>query len=76
MPATTERWAACEPNFRTFDGWDDVDWSAVAEQGYDAIPENARTYLEYVGDELDADVYAVGVGPGRDETVVLENPFE
>jgi adenylosuccinate synthase len=75
MPATTERWAACEPNFRTFDGWDDVDWGTVAADGYDAIPENARSYLEYVSDELDADIYAVGVGPGREESVVVENPF-
>ncbi|UPV73834.1 adenylosuccinate synthase [Halorussus limi] len=76
MPATTERWSQCEPNFRTFDGWEDVDWQAVADEGYDAIPENARAYLEYVSDELDADVYAVGVGPGREETVVVENPLE
>ncbi|USZ68485.1 adenylosuccinate synthase [Halorussus salilacus] len=75
MPATTERWADCEPNFRSFDGWDDVDWSAVAEAGYDAIPENARAYLDYVSDELDTDIYAVGVGPGREESVVVENPF-
>ncbi|NEU56921.1 adenylosuccinate synthase [Halorussus sp. MSC15.2] len=76
VPATTERWAECEPNYRTFDGWDDVDWSRIAEEGYDAIPENARTYLEYVSDELDAAIYAVGVGPGREETVVVENPLE
>ncbi|WP_115865552.1 adenylosuccinate synthase [Halorussus litoreus] len=76
IPATTERWADCEPNFRTFDGWDDVDWSDVAETGYDAIPENARAYLDYVSDELDTPIYAVGVGPGREESVVLEDPFE
>jgi adenylosuccinate synthase len=76
MPATTERWSECEPNFRTFEGWDDVDWTEVVEEGYDAVPENARTYLEYISDELDADIYAVGLGPGREETVVLENPLE
>jgi len=76
VPATTERWGDCEPNFRTFDGWDDVDWSDVAETGYDAIPENAREYLGYVSDELDVPIYAVGVGPNREESVVLEDPFE
>jgi len=76
LPATTEQWADCDPNLRRFDGWDEVDWAAVADEGYDAIPENARTYLEYVSDELDTDIYAVGVGPGREETVVLEDPFE
>ncbi|WP_121821549.1 adenylosuccinate synthase [Halostella salina] len=75
VPATTERWGRCEPNYRTFDGWPEVDWSAVAAEGYGAIPENARAYLEYVSDELDTPVYAVGVGPGRDDTVVVERPF-
>ncbi|WP_336363936.1 adenylosuccinate synthase [Halalkalicoccus salilacus] len=76
MPTTTERWADCEPVLREFDGWSEVDWSEVAAEGYDAIPENARTYLEYVSDELDTPIYAVGVGPGREQTVVLETPFE
>ncbi|RKD95668.1 adenylosuccinate synthase [Halopiger aswanensis] len=76
MPATTEEWGRCEANLRTFDGWDEVDWEAVAEDGYDTIPENARTYLEYLSDELDAPIYAVGVGPGREETVVVEDPYE
>ena len=75
MPPTTEKWGDCEAQFRTFDGWDDVDWAAVAAEGYDAIPENARTYLEYISDELDTPIYAVGVGPGREETVIVESPF-
>ncbi|WP_049925168.1 adenylosuccinate synthase [Halopiger goleimassiliensis] len=75
MPSTTEEWGRCEAKLRTFDGWPDVDWSEVAEEGYEAIPENARTYLEYVSDELDVPIYAVGVGPGREETVVLEDPY-
>ena len=74
MPPTTERWGDCEAELRTFEGWDDVDWAAVAEAGYDAIPENARTYLEYIAEELDTPIYAVGVGPGREQTVVVESP--
>ncbi|SDQ35146.1 adenylosuccinate synthase [Natronobacterium texcoconense] len=76
MPATTEQWARCEATLKRFDGWPEVDWEEVAEEGYDAIPENARTYLEYVSDELDVPIYAVGVGPGREETVVVEDPYE
>ena len=76
MPPTTHRWSKCTPNYRTFDGWPAVDWSAVADEGYNAIPANARTYLEYISDELDTPIYAVGVGPAREDTVVLQNPFE
>ncbi|MFB6228260.1 MAG: adenylosuccinate synthase, partial [Halobacteriales archaeon] len=48
VPATTERWGDCEPNYRTFDGWPDADWRSIAAEGYGALPENARTYVEYV----------------------------
>jgi adenylosuccinate synthase len=76
MPSTTERWADCEPVFRSFEGWPDQDWAAVASEGYDALPANARAYLDYLSGELDAPVCAVGVGPGRDESIVLDHPFE
>jgi len=76
VPATTERWGRCEPTLRTFEGWPDVDWADVAESGYEALPENARTYLSYLEDELGVSIYAVGVGPEREHTIVREHPFE
>ncbi|GAB7017816.1 adenylosuccinate synthase [Halostagnicola bangensis] len=76
MPPTTEAWGRCEATLETFDGWSNVDWEAVAAEGYDAIPENARAYLEYIADELETPIYAVGVGPGREETVIVEDPYE
>ncbi|MFB6108546.1 MAG: adenylosuccinate synthase [Haloplanus sp.] len=76
MPATTERWADCDPVLEEFETWPDVDWSAVAEEGYDALPDGARAYLEYLSEEVGAPVYAVGVGPDRSETLNLVDPFE
>jgi len=76
MPATTERWGDCEPVLKSFEPWGEVDWAAVAEEGYEAIPAPAREYLDYVSDEVGAPIYAIGVGPGREETVVRANPFD
>lgn len=76
MPTTTEKWGECEPVYRTFDGWEAVDWQAVAAEGYDAIPGEAQKYLEYISDELDTPIYAVGVGPNRSESIVVDRPFE
>jgi len=75
IPATVERWADCEPVYRTFEGWSEVDWDHVASAGYDALPENARTYLEYVSEELTTPLYAIGVGPDREQSVVLKHPL-
>ena len=75
MPATTEEWGECDPVYREFETWDETDWTAVAEEGYDAVPAAARDYLEYLESELDAAVYAVGVGPDRAQTVERESPW-
>jgi adenylosuccinate synthase len=76
MPSTTAQWGDCDPVFDSFDGWPAVDWATVAEEGYDALPDGARAYLDYVSDELDIPIYAVGVGPGREESIVRVRPFE
>ena len=76
MPATTEKWGECEPVLKSFEPWPEVDWSAVATEGYDAIPDAAQEYLQYISDELDVPIYAIGVGPDREETVHVENPFD
>jgi adenylosuccinate synthase len=76
MPPTTEKWGECDPVFRTFDGWPEEDWEAVAEKGYDALPDTAQAYLDYLSEELDTPIYTVGIGPDRSESIVLERPFE
>ncbi len=76
MPTTTEAWGECAPVYRTFDGWPEVDWTAAAREGFDALPANARAYLSYISDELDVPLSVVGVGPGRAESIVLDHPFE
>ncbi len=76
VPTTTERWERCEPVFETVDTWESFDSAAVAEGGYDALPEAAQAYLEFIAAEIDTPVYAVGVGPDREETVELTNPFD
>jgi adenylosuccinate synthase len=75
MPATTEEWERCEPVLKQFEPWADLDWSAVAAESYDALPAGAREYVEYVSEELGAPIYALGVGPDREETIELVNPF-
>ena len=76
VPVSNSEWDRCTVNYRQFDGWPDVDWSEVAQEGYEAIPENARTYLEYIETEIDTPIYAVSVGPAREDTIILEDPYE
>ncbi len=76
MPASVDRWADCEPMYTTFDGWPEFDRESVITDGFDGLPRNARNYLEYLATELDVELVAVGVGPGRDHTIIRRHPFE
>mgnify|MGYP002761179463 FL=1 len=74
-PATTEAWARCEPVVRSFEPWPAVDWDAVADEGYETLPKAARDYLSYLESELDTEVYTVGVGPDREQTIERVDPW-
>jgi adenylosuccinate synthase len=74
MPPTTERWGRCRPVYRSFDGWPSFD--ADPGMAYADLPSNARDYVDFVADDLGAAVCAVGVGPGREQTILRDRPFE
>lgn len=76
MPATTERWGECEPEFKTFDGWPEVDWLEVSESGYEALPDTAQEYVEYIEAELDAPAIALGLGAAREAAIIREDLFD
>lgn len=75
VPSSREEWSQCKPRYERFETWTDHDWLALADQGYGALPENVRAYAEYVSDELGVPIYALGVGPGREATIIRENPL-
>ncbi|WP_123536229.1 adenylosuccinate synthase [Halosimplex salinum] len=75
VPMTSAAWRQCTPEYEQLEPWPDCDWEAVAADGYDALPENARTFVEFVSDDLGVPVVAVGVGPDREATVVRRNPL-
>lgn len=75
IPATTTAWAACDPVYRSFEGWDAVDWGAVAADGVGSLPDAALAYCTFVAGELDVPLTAIGVGPDRDLTIVLDHPL-
>lgn len=76
MPVTTGRWGEHEPVLEEFDVWPGVSRVAIAEEGYSTIPDATQDYLEYLSGELDVPIYAVGIDPGREQMVYIENPSD
>ncbi|WP_254864425.1 adenylosuccinate synthase [Halovivax gelatinilyticus] len=75
VPSTIPAWERCEPVYESVETWSADDWGRIAESGYDALPDGARAFVAFLEDQLDVPVVAIGVGPGRDETIVRRNPL-
>lgn len=72
VPANLNHLAACEPIYETLPGWRQ-DIRGIRH--YEDLPELARQYLTRIEALTGVPIKIISVGPGRDETIVLENPF-
>jgi adenylosuccinate synthase len=72
LPLDADEIAACDPIYESLPGWNET--TAGVTQ-WDALPLNARRYLEYVRALIDAPIDMVSTGPDREHTIVLRHPF-
>lgn len=61
-----------EPVYETFKGWKS-DLSQIKD--IKDFPENAKIYLNKLEELVGIPIKIVSVGPDRDQTIILENPF-
>ena len=73
LPAAVEDQIKIKPIYETFPGWK-VSTSGV--KNMDSLPENAKKYIFAVEDFIGAKVSSVSTSPERDDTILIENPFE
>lgn len=72
FPPSLDMLEACKPVYETLPGWSE-DISNVRE--YKDLPPNTIRYLERVGELTETPIDIVSVGPGREETIIVRNPF-
>ena len=69
MPASLKVLAEVEPVYETFKGWKQ---DITGVRSYEALPPEARVYLERLAEYTGIAQGIVSVGPNRDQTIVLE----
>jgi len=72
FPTSLQVLAECEPVYEQMPGWE-ADISAV--RSYDQLPEATRNYLRRIEELTETAAEIISVGPGRDQTIMLNNPF-
>ncbi|MBS3754736.1 MAG: adenylosuccinate synthase [Desulfobacterales bacterium] len=73
FPTSLNVLAECEPVYETLPGWSQ-DLSGV--RSYADLPENTRSYLKRIEDLTETPIEIISVGPGRNQTIMLNNPFQ
>ncbi|MFD3687106.1 adenylosuccinate synthase [Nocardiopsis sp. NPDC058631] len=70
IPMTQTDFHHAKPVYEYLDGWSE-DITGVRE--FDELPKNAQVYVRTLEEMAGAPVSAIGVGPGRDETLQLRS---
>ncbi len=70
MPMTQTDFHHAQPIYETFPGWDE---DISKARSVTDLPANARAYVAALEEMSGARVSAIGVGPARDETIVVRD---
>lgn len=73
VPPELESLERCMPIFQELDGWEE---NLRGIGRFEDLPLNTRRYLKAIEEIAGLPIGIVSVGPGRDETILLRNPFE
>ncbi len=62
-----------EPIYAELPGWKQ---STYGVRSLDELPVNARNYIKFIEDKIEAPVAIISTGPDREETIILQHPFQ
>jgi adenylosuccinate synthase len=72
LPMGAEEIARCTPVYEKLPGWTQ---STVGVTQYDALPANARKYLERIEEVTGVPIAMISTSPDRDHTILMRHPY-
>ncbi len=72
-PSSAEEYAECTPIYETLPGWRQ---STEGVREWDALPQAARDYIRFIEEQVGVPVAILSTGPERNETLILQDPFD
>ncbi len=72
MPGNIRTTGRLKPLYEEVQGWQEEIDQAVS---MDDLPQKARDYVKRIEELTETPAYIVSVGPGREQTMLLKNPF-
>jgi adenylosuccinate synthase len=71
-PIGCDTYKDIEPVFVELPGWQE---STFGLTSLEQLPENARSYIRFLEEQIEAPIDIISTGPDRIETVILRHPF-
>ncbi len=72
LPAASEDQFNIKPIYKTFKGWKT---KTQGVRSFKDLPENARKYIHALEDFVGAKISSISTSPERDDTILVEDPF-
>ncbi len=72
LPALVDDQTKIKPIYKIFPGWKS---STNGIKNIEALPENAKKYIYAIEDFIGAKISCISTSPEREDTILLENPF-
>ena len=73
LPAAVEDQLKIKPIYKSFTGWKS---STKGIKNINDLPEKAKKYIFAIEDFTGAKISSISTSPERDDTILVENPFE
>lgn len=64
---------SCKPSYMDFEGWSE---DITAARTFSDLPAKTQSYLRAIEELAEIPLSIVSVGPGREQTIMLKDPFE
>ncbi len=73
LPASADDQLKIKPIYKTFPGWKT---STKGVRNSKDLPDNAKNYIHAIEDFVGAKISSISTSPEREDTILIENPFE
>ena len=72
FPTNASQFANCKPVYKSLPGWQE---DTTGCRSLTDLPKKALNYLKYLAELMKVPIAIVSVGPGRDRTIIVEDPI-
>lgn len=72
FPASSKIMAGAQPVYEEMDGWSE---RLDNVRNFSDLPATVKKYVKRIEEVIGTEIILVSVGPGREQTIVLRNPF-